>query len=81
MATLSAMNKRLAAAINRLQRLPEERQQDAASVLEAFIAQDALRPAWTAEQLEEIRAGIAEAAQGEFVTDEEVEALFARFRG
>jgi predicted transcriptional regulator len=74
------MNKRLALVIDQLQRLSEPRQLDAAAVLEAFIAQDQPRTPWTPEQLEEIRSGMAEAARGDFATDKEVEALFARFR-
>ncbi len=75
------MNQRLSIALNSLKRLSDDRQSDAAAILEAFVAQDAPRAAWTAEQVAEIRTGLAEATRGEFATDEEMSALFNRFRG
>jgi predicted transcriptional regulator len=74
------MNQRLIIAIEDLKRLSDERQRDAASVIEAFLAQEEPRAPWSAEQRAEIRAGVAEAERGEFASDEELAALFARFR-
>ncbi len=74
------MTDRLAAAIDAIRRLPADRQEHAAALLEAWLAQDGPPIEWTPEQLAEIRAGVAEADRGEFATDEDVAELFARFK-
>ena len=70
------MQKALAA----VRRWGEERQDEAAEML---LAMDRLGPdAYRArpEELEAIDAALDQAARGEFATDAEVEAAFARFR-
>ena len=70
------MQKALAAVRN----WPGERQDEAAALL---LAMDRLGPdAYRAspEELAAIDAGLTEAARGEFASDDEVEAAFARFR-
>ncbi len=72
------MTTKLNQAFETLRQLPEERQDEWAEL----IAEAEQRPAsaYAAEQLAAIDEGIADAKTGRFVSDEEVNALFARFR-
>jgi predicted transcriptional regulator len=71
------MIHRLAALWKDVSELPEERQQDVVHILETILAQEKYEPRWTPEQLAQIQAGLDEADRGEFVSDTEVDALFA----
>ena len=76
------MNARLEKALDAVRKLPEWRQEELATVLEAAVREAAVRePAdpFTAEQQQLIHEGIADADAGRFATDEEVEELFNRF--
>ena len=72
------MTERLEQAITALRQPPESEQDEAAQFLFDFIAQRADREPLDAETLAAIREGMAQAERGEFVSDEEMEAFFAR---
>lgn len=74
------MNQRLAAAIEGIRRLPEERQAEIADFLEVLLAQAEPFPEWTEEQIEQVQQGVADADAGRFASKEEVAELFGRFR-
>jgi predicted transcriptional regulator len=65
--------------LDRVRSWPKERQEEAVEMLlyletkgEVYILSD--------EERESVRQGLAEAERGEFASDEEIEALFGRFR-
>jgi DNA-binding protein H-NS len=79
------MIKALEQAIEKVKKLPKERQQYAAEVLEQIAEagaelaeQDAYR--LSPDERAAIEASKAEVRRGEFATDAEVEAAYARFR-
>lgn len=74
------MTKLLEAAIEAARRLPEERQDDVARAVLGWIEFDAELVPTNPDDVEAIRRGLAEIRRGEFATDEEVQATFARFR-
>ena len=73
------MTMKLDHAFDTLRRLPQERQNEWAALI-VETEHDALS-SHTAQQLAAIDEGIADAKAGRFVSDAEVQALFARFRG
>ena len=68
------MNKRLEEAIARVEALPDDRQNEAAEVLFAFL--DASEIHLTSEQIAEIERRLSD--DEPFATDEEVRSTFAR---
>jgi predicted transcriptional regulator len=72
------MTERLEQAIAALRQLPEAEQDEAAQILLDFVAQRTDREPLDAETLAAIREGMAQADRGEFVSDEEMAAFFAR---
>jgi predicted transcriptional regulator len=70
----------IAAVLDRVRSWPAARQEDAARVLLAMEAEDASPYLLDAEERAEIEAALGEAARGEFATEAEVEAVFARYR-
>lgn len=72
--------KQIEALLDRVRAWPQERQEDAARVLFAMEAQDASPYRHSPEERADLDAALEEAARGEFATDEEVEAVFAKFR-
>jgi hypothetical protein len=71
-----ALNKQLSEAIDRLQALPEDRQQAAAALLLDFLDRDD-DIELTAEQIAEIERRLA---NDDVATDEEVKAFFDRLK-
>jgi predicted transcriptional regulator len=64
----------------RVRTWPPERQQDAAQML-LLMEEQGVRPYELDEdERREIEAALAEAERGEFASDEEVEAVFNRYR-
>ena len=72
------MTKLLEEGIKAVQGLPEERQDDAGEML-LTMAGNSSRYQLTPEQLEDLKLSIAEADRGEFVSDEEMTALWKKF--
>jgi aryl-alcohol dehydrogenase-like predicted oxidoreductase len=70
------MNQRLEEAIEQVKALPEERQQEAAQILLAFLDQQNPDLYLSPEQIEEIERRMAD--DGPYATDEEVRSVFAR---
>lgn len=73
------MTTKLEKAIEIVRKLPAERQDEVADVIEMVAAQESTRP-FTAEENRAIDEGLADANAGRFATDEEVEELFLRLR-
>jgi hypothetical protein len=74
------MIKALERAIEKVKRLPRERQEYAASVLEQ-IAEDGQEVyVLSDEERRLVREGLAELDRGEAATDEEVRAVFDKYR-
>jgi len=67
--------------LERVETWPKERQQDAAWLLMAMEAQDSTPYRLTAEQREQVRAALKEVERGEVASDEQVAAMFDRYRG
>lgn len=72
------MTTKLNQAFDKLRQLPQERQDEWAELI-SETEHDA-PTSYTAEQLAAIDEGIADAKAGRFASDEEVKALFDRFR-
>jgi len=72
------MTKLLEEAIAAVRKLPEQRQDELAEVLRA--ASETRANAHTKEQRDAIEAGIADADAGRFASDDEVAALFSKYR-
>ncbi len=70
--------EQIEAVLKRVRSWPKARQEDAASVLLAMEAQAADPYALGAEERADLKAALEEAARGEFATEAEVEAVFAR---
>jgi hypothetical protein len=68
------------AVLERVRTWPPERQEDAARVLLAMEAEDAGTYRLAPEERADLQAALEEAARGEFASDEEVAAVFGRFR-
>jgi hypothetical protein len=65
-------------AIATARRLPLERRDEIARIVLAFIGDDAAVYRFTAEEEAELDASEAAAARGDFATDEEVRAIWAK---
>jgi predicted transcriptional regulator len=63
------------AILDRVHSWPKARQEDAARVLLAMEAQDSSTYVLSDEERADVEAALAEAARGEFATDEEVAAV------
>jgi predicted transcriptional regulator len=75
------MNKMLVDLLDRAKSWPESAQEELAQVareIEAALGQATYRA--TPEELAGIDRGLRAAAEGRFATDEEVEAVFAKYR-
>lgn len=72
------MTKLLEEAIKAIRQLPEERQNELAELLVAATKEGGRE--YSQEQIEAIDAGLADAEAGRFATDEEVSALFSKYR-
>ncbi len=72
------MTKLLEKAIEAVRKLAPERQDEVAGMILSASSEAPVE--LTAEELEAVEAGLADADAGRFATDEEVEALFAKFR-
>ena len=72
------MTKLLEKAIAAVRKLAPERQDEVASMILSVSCE--APEALTADELRAVEAGLADADAGRFATDEEVEALFAKFR-
>ena len=68
------------AVLDRVRSWPPERQEDAARVLLAMEAEDAGPYRLTPEERADLQAALEEVARSEFASDEEVAAVFGRFR-
>ena len=68
------------AVLERVRRWPPERQEDAARVLLAMEAEDAGTYRLSPEERADLQSALEEVARGEFAPDEEVAAVFNRFR-
>ena len=74
------MIKALEQAIEKVKKLPKERQEYAAEVLEQIAEAGDEIYALSDEERRLVRQGLAELDRGDFATDAEVEAAYARFR-
>jgi len=74
------MIKALEQAIEKVKKLPKERQEYAAEVLEQIAEAGDEIYALSDEERRSVRQGLAELDRGDFATDAEVEAAYARFR-
>jgi hypothetical protein len=72
--------EQIAAVLDRVRTWSDARQEDAVRVLLAMEAQEITPYALDAEERAEIKAVLDEVARGEFATEAEVEAVFARYR-
>lgn len=68
------------AVFERVRTWPPERQEDAVRLLLEMEAQGTEVYELSPEELADIEEGMAEVRRGEFATDEEVAAMFDRFR-
>ena len=68
------------AVLDRVHSWPKSRQEDAVRILLAMEAQAAAPYVLDAEERADLEAALDEAARGEFATEAEVEAVFARHR-
>jgi hypothetical protein len=69
------------AVLDRVRSWLKTRQEDAVQLLLAMEAQDGGAYALSPEEREDLESALAEAARGDFASDAEVAALFARYRG
>jgi predicted transcriptional regulator len=74
------MNAKLKDIINRVETWPPEAQEELAEVALAIEAQLKEDLTLSPEDLEAIDRGLQDAADGRFATDEQVEAVFAKYR-
>lgn len=68
------------AVLDRVRHWPPERQEDAARVLLAMEAEDAGPYRLSPEERVDLQAALDEVERGQFASDEEVAAVFSRFR-
>lgn len=71
------MITRLEKAFDAVRKLPPERQEEIAAVIETAVDEPSY--VFTPDEMKKIEEGIADADAGRFATDEEVEEVFARF--
>lgn len=74
----AAMNKLLDEAIKKVRTLPDAEQDAAAETILALTEAAKPRRRLTPEQAEEVHRAMAEADRGEFASDEEMTAFFAK---
>jgi predicted transcriptional regulator len=74
----TGMTKLLEKAIEVVRKLAPERQDEVASMILSVSSEAPVE--LTVDELQAVEAGLADADAGRFATDEEVEALFAKFR-
>ncbi len=74
------MTALLERALARVHALPPEVQDEAARLLLLFAGEDGLVIQLTPEEEADLAEAEAEADRGEFATDEEVQAIFAKYR-
>jgi putative transposon-encoded protein len=72
--------EQIEAVFDRVRTWPLERQEDAAEMLLMMEEQGVEPYELSEEERVEVEAALAEADRGEFATDEEVEAVFNRYR-
>jgi predicted transcriptional regulator len=72
------MTRLLEQAVEAVSALPDEAQDDFARILLQLAGVDQPPYELTAEEAADLDASLAEAAQGEFATDEEVRAVWAK---
>ena len=72
--------ERIEAIFERVKTWPPERQDDAAAMLLRMEEQNAAPYELTEEELADLEEAEKEAERGEFATDEEIKALFDRYR-
>jgi predicted transcriptional regulator len=75
------MKSEIDAVLDRVRTWPPERQEDAVRVLLEMEAQGTRVHQLSEDELAAIEEGMGEARRGEFASDEEVAALFNRYRG
>lgn len=75
------MTKMLEQAIEKLQALPADMQDQAARMLLAYAGEEELVIELTEEEEADLAEAQAEMARGEFASDAEVEAVFSKYRG
>ena len=68
-------------AIARVRALPQDAQDEAARMLLLFAGEEGPIIQLTPEEEADLREADAEIARGEFATEEEMEAILARYRG
>jgi hypothetical protein len=73
------MSKLLEQGIEAVRELPEESQDLAGELLLTIAGRRPGRLRFTAEQIEKVRIGFAEADRGEFATDEEMQETWKKF--
>jgi hypothetical protein len=73
------MSKLLEQGIEAVRELPEESQDLAGELLLTIAGRRPGRLRLTAEQIEKVRIGFAEADRGEFATDEEMQETWKKF--
>lgn len=66
--------------LERVRTWPLDRQEDAAAMLLRMEEQGTEPYELSEEELADVEAGLEQAERGEFATDEEVEAVFSRYR-
>jgi hypothetical protein len=69
------------AVLDRVHSWPKDRQEDAVRLLLAMEAEGAGPYQLSPEERADLEAALAEADRGEFASEDEVEAFFARHRG
>jgi hypothetical protein len=75
---MNQLSPRLARALEQAKGLPTETQNAAAEVIERLAAQAAAPYQLSADEEADLDAALAEAERGEFASDAEVAAVFAR---
>ena len=75
------MNKRLETLLERVSALPEDAQDELLEHVALIEARQSGVYRLSDEQRAGVRRGLEEMRQGKFATDEEVEAVFKRYRG
>jgi predicted transcriptional regulator len=74
------MTESLERAVAKLRSLPPARQDEIAQLLFVLAEQEPEAYEFSEEQLAKIKVGLAEADAGDFLSDDEVKALFRRSR-
>ena len=72
------MTKLLEHAVEKVQTLPPDLQDEAARVLLLYVGDDGPAVDLTAEEATSLQTSLGQAARGEFATDEQVRAIWAK---